>query len=360
MAEQSALYTNANVKKNDRSEVTITAEIPVDVLARHRARALVTLGSEVTIPGFRKGHVPEDILVSRLGEATILEEAAESALQEVYPALIRDHSLDVIGRPNIQITKLAPGNPVAFSVTAALMPEVQLPDYRAIARKEVAKREPAEVTDKEFDETLLAVRKNLAHLRFHQEHGNEHAPGEPEPEPIELTDESVKQLGQFDSVDDFKKKLRENMVKEKELKIRDKQRAAILDTIAQKATIGLPSLLIDAELEKMAGQFKDDVARAGISFDEYLTRIKKTETELRAEWRPDAEKRARIQLVLNEIAKQEKLTVPTEKIEQEVARLAQHYKDADPMHLRVFVITALLNEEVLKLLESTGSEEGAA
>ena len=67
----------------------------------------------------------------------------------------------------------------------------------------------------------------------------------------------------------------------------------------------LPQVLIDSELGQMFAQMEEDIKRAGLQFDDYLAHIKKTKEELAAEWKPLAEKRAKLQLVLNEIAKGE-------------------------------------------------------
>jgi FKBP-type peptidyl-prolyl cis-trans isomerase (trigger factor) len=89
-----------------------------------------------------------------------------------------------------------------------------------------------------------------------------------------------------------------------------------------------------------------------LKMDDYLTHIKKTKEELEQEWEPAAIKRAKLQLVLNEIAKQENLTPDMEKVEEQAKVLMERFKDADQHRVRIYVASVLLNEEVMKKLES--------
>ena len=85
--------------------------------------------------------------------------------------------------------------------------------------------------------------------------------------------------------------------------------------------------------------------------DDYLTHIKKTKDDMKAEWTPAAEKRAKLQLVLNEIAKAEKIVPNAEAVNDQTKDLLERFKDADEHRVRLYVASVLLNEEVMKKLE---------
>ena len=102
----------------------------------------------------------------------------------------------------------------------------------------------------------------------------------------------------------------------------------------------------------MEGQFKADIAQMGLQPDEYLKHIKKTWEELRKEWRPDAEKRAKIQLMLQKISLEEKIEPKKEDVEKEIKNLMEHYKGADPERIKAYVEMVLVNDAVIKFLES--------
>lgn len=161
-------FENVRVEKGDRSDVTITAEIPAAHLETYRKRALKKLSEEVSIDGFRKGHVPEDVLVKHVGVAELLRHTASLAIEDQYPHLMHtvaeEHELPIIGTPNVSVTKLAPENPIEFSVQAALMPTVKLPDYKKIAASHAKKKEAVEVKEEEMQDTLTHLRRERAKI----------------------------------------------------------------------------------------------------------------------------------------------------------------------------------------------------
>ena len=172
----------------------------------------------------------------------------------------------------------------------------------------------------------------------------------------ELTDEYVQTLGtegQFKNVADFKEKIKEHLAIEKKQQVTAGHRAKITDQIIAESTMELPKVLIDSELEQMFGQMNEDLTRAHLKMDDYLGHIKKTKEDLIAEWTPAAEKRAKLQLVLNEIAKKENITPDQSQLDAQVDQLLEQYKDADETRVRVYVTSVMTNEAVMQMLENT-------
>ena len=87
-------------------------------------------------------------------------------------------------------------------------------------------------------------------------------------------------------------------------------------------------------------------------FEEYLKKIGKTREQLRTEWQEAADKRAKTRLILNEIAKQEKITADEAAVEKELGHAKEHYKDVPQENLRAGIAHAMRNEKVLELLEN--------
>ncbi len=83
-------YTDLKTKKLDNSEFEISASIPVETIAGYRKKAIKKLGTDVEVPGFRKGHVPEDMLLGHIGESRVMEHAANMALADIYPKIVVD------------------------------------------------------------------------------------------------------------------------------------------------------------------------------------------------------------------------------------------------------------------------------
>lgn len=360
MEEKNKGYGNIKINDLKKSQVEIEGEITAEKFNEAREKALKKIGAEINVPGFRRGHIPESVIIDKIGETAILEEAAETALGEEYPNIIIANKIDAIGRPEISITKIAKGNPLGFKIKTYVLPKFTLPDYKEIAKKEMSKKtEKQTATDKEVEEVITELRRNKAHEKMHEHHGHEdgeggHGHGTIEEKDFPPADDAFAKSFGFKDIADLKEKIKENISKEKEVKEKDRRRLEVLNKIIEKSEIEVPEIMIESEVEKMIARLKDDTARVGLKFEDYLKEIKKTEEDMRKEWQPDAEKKSKLQLVLNKIAAQEKIEAPQKDVELETERVMQNYKDADPSRVRVYVETVLTNEKVFEFLEKQG------
>ncbi|MEK7462490.1 MAG: trigger factor [Patescibacteria group bacterium] len=345
------------------SEIKISGELPYVELESERTAALVSLGKNVKVDGFREGHVPKNVLEKRLGEMTILAEMAQRAIAHAYHHILDEHAIEAIGHPKIEITKIAPSNPLSFTATVAVIPTFKLPDYKQLAKEVNKARLNDELTDEEVTEKINDIlRQKAAYDRLQSkaqvsEEETIQTQEEVENKLVipELTDEvaqSLGQPGQFTGVDDLKNKLREHLEIEKKNENTAKHRGELTDKIVDATEIILPKILIESEINQMFSQMQEDLDRANLKMDDYLAHIKRTKEDITKEWEPAAEKRAKLQLVLNEIAKAEKLTPDMKKVEEQSQVLLDRFKDADINRVRVYVASVLINEEVMKKLES--------
>jgi FKBP-type peptidyl-prolyl cis-trans isomerase (trigger factor) len=337
----------------ETSEVEITGEIAADVFESHRAHVLKELSSEIEVDGFRKGHVPQSVAEGKIPEMVLLEEMAQHAINDAYPQMLTEEKIDAIGRPTVELKKLAPNNPLGFTIRTAVMPEIALPDYKKIA-KEKGEKVEAIVEDKEVEETIENILKSRA-PRIPHEHtqGDDHTDHEDKIGPLpELNDEFVKSLGDFTDVADFKTKLRANIELEKENLAHEKNRITIIEAILAETKISVPQILIDQEIDRMVYRVKSDITSMGLSFDDYLKHMGKKEEEIRTEMIPDAKKRVQVELIISEIAHKENVVPDEAKRDEQVAELLKMYKEADVDRTRMYVENMLVNEQTLALLES--------
>lgn len=351
-------YSNIVINSLPDREIEIIGQISSQRISDLREKALKKIKETIELDGFRKGNAPEALVAQKVGELRLMEEAAEIALNEEYPNILEEHNIDAIGRPEITITKMGVGSPLEFKAKTALMPEVKLSDYKKIAKAEFSKKiseQNLEVSDKEVEDVILNVRRNVAHQMMHSAGGldeHDHNHGEIKDEDLPVVDENfLKMVGDFKDEKDFRDKIKESIYKEKEIKEKDKKRTETLQAIIDNSTIELPKIIIEGELDKMIAQFKDDLARSGVQYDDYLTHIKKTEEDLRKEWHDTAVKRAKSQIILNNIAKEEKIEPEEEEIKKEMEHILSHYNDADRFRVRMYVETFMTNELVFKFLE---------
>jgi trigger factor len=360
------------LKKLPKSEAQIDIIVPAEEFEAYHERGFKRVQETVEVDGFRKGNAPEDVIVKKYGDMIILEEMANLALRDAYVKAIDEHKVTPVTDPKITITKLAKGNPLELTISVPLMPEVELPSYKKLAKEATKDEEKIEVTDKDIENVLEELRKGRAtqHAHEHEEHDhsdpNHTHPTPPEgsagqaehnnPETVlpELNDEFAQSFGpDFKTLADLKAKVGENLKLEKEQKAREKRRTAIIEKLIAETKIDMPDAIVEGELSSMMAQMRADITRFGGTWEDYLAHSKKTEEDIKADWKKDAEKRAASQLILHKIAEAEKLQATEEEIEVELVRLLAQVQDADESRARNYLYQALTNEKVLKFLEES-------
>ena len=341
-------------KEEKNKKLTAEIEISVDFVESLRAKALKTIGKEVELKGFRKGTAPEKMVIDYVGEEKVFEEMAFEAVNDILPIIMIEEKINSLTQPEIAITKIAPKNPVVIKASFILMPEIALSDYKKIA-KSIERTDKVVVDDKEIEDYIEYLRKSRGEseaLKNKTAGGISDEKAKEKTEVIlpEFNDEFVKALGNFKNVEDFKTQLKENMSAEKERQTKEKRRIQIIEKVIEESKVDLPEILVEEELDRMVEQFNSDIRNMKIEPAEYLKEIKKTEKDLRGEWKVDAEKRAKMNLILPKIALDEKIEADPEKVEHEAQHLAEHHK-VDATRAKQYVEYVLRNEAVLKFLE---------
>ncbi len=128
--------------KLPKNLIEITAELSILEMAPFYNQTLEQMAQDAEIPGFRKGKAPLEMIKQRVDEMEWAQRAAEIAIDEKYPEIVKKSSLadenkkiELAGAPQIQIQKLAPNNPLVFKLTFPLVPEVKIGNYRKIRIK---------------------------------------------------------------------------------------------------------------------------------------------------------------------------------------------------------------------------------
>ena len=140
------------------TRVKLTIEVPFEEFEPSLQAAYKTIGSQITIPGFRKGKVPAAIVDQRLGRSAVLDEAINSALPGWYSAAIQETNLQPLSQPEIDLAKFVDGEPIEVTAEMDVRPELELPDLSTIEVK-VA---DAAVADSDVDEQLTALQERFA------------------------------------------------------------------------------------------------------------------------------------------------------------------------------------------------------
>ncbi len=344
------------IKRDETAwEIELKASIPASAMEIYREESLKELQKTAKLDGFRPGKVPLERLIAIYGEAQLLRLAAERAIQTELPEILAKENLLIVEAPRVQTDTPEPGKPLAFTARASLPPEVKLPEWKKIAQKHSAKKESVTVSDDEYTEAQTHIRRERARIEKvekgeDQQKAFEASKALPEADLPPLDEEFAKSLG-YESEAKFLESLKTNILSEKEAQKKQQLRNAILEDIVKEASIHYPVVMREYELDDMETRIKDDLARMGASYEQYLIEVKKTREELRKEWQEAADKRAKTRLILSEIARQEKIVADAETIEAELKHAKEHYKEVDENNLRSGIAHAMRNEKVLKLLE---------
>ncbi len=388
---------NATVRKLAPTEVELDIEVSPSDFADAQDRAYRKLVGSYKLPGFRTGHVPRKIFEQHVGKASIDSQALEDLVPEVYAKALKEHQLEPVDRPHIDLDRSDEQNGLRIKAKVAVRPQITLGQYRGIA----VTRNPVIVTDEEVQHSIEALRKRAALLEPVEDRGvqdgdtvtidyvgridgeafeggsasnhttevsadrfvpgfaeqlHEARPGDQVQVRVtfpaeyratelagkdavfdvtvheikhavlpELNDEFVKQISEHESVAALRDDVRRRLEAVAQARHNEDLQRQVLDAIVAGHDIPLPEVLIEREIDSLVADAKSYMQRIGRSWEEYLSARSVDEDGLRKEYREEAIRRVKTALLLEEIAKQEKIEVTTADVEQELEAMARAY-----------------------------------
>jgi trigger factor len=151
----------STVENLSPTRVRLAVEVPFDDLKPSLDKAYKAIASQVRVPGFRPGKVPNRIIDQRVGRGTVLQEAVNDALPQLYTDAAREHELQPLGQPEIDITNLDDGTSLSFTAEVDIRPEITLPELTGIA----VSVDNVEVSESDVDEQLAELRDRFGSLK---------------------------------------------------------------------------------------------------------------------------------------------------------------------------------------------------
>jgi len=142
------------------TRVRLDVEVTYAELESHIANAYKRVAATVNIPGFRKGKIPASMIDQRVGRGAVIDEAINTALPEFYGQAAREHSVAVIGRPEVDVKEFVDKDKLVFAVEVDVRPEVKLPDFSKI----IIEVDDVAVTDADVDEQIESLRTRFGTL----------------------------------------------------------------------------------------------------------------------------------------------------------------------------------------------------
>lgn len=139
-------------KDLEKGQVELNIELSVDELKPLMEKGAESISKELKVEGFRPGKVPFDVLKQKVGELAILEEAAKLSINKNIYKVLEENIKDkeVIGQPEVGITKIAVGSPLEYKVKVNILPEVTVGKYKDFA----IEKEGLKVTEEEVNKVL--------------------------------------------------------------------------------------------------------------------------------------------------------------------------------------------------------------
>jgi trigger factor len=151
----------STVENLSPTRVRLAVEVPFDDLKPSLDSAYKAISQQVRIPGFRPGKVPNRLIDQRVGRGTVLQEAVNDALPRLYTEAAREHELQVLGQPDIDITNLSDNESLSFTAEVDVRPEITLPPLDTVA----VQVDDAVVDDADVDGQLDELRDRFGTLK---------------------------------------------------------------------------------------------------------------------------------------------------------------------------------------------------
>ncbi len=384
------------LKQLDPTQVELEIPISSEEFDKAQDAAFRKLVRSAKIPGFRPGKVPRKIFENTYGTSAILDEALERLVPAKYAEAVKEHELEPLARPEMELLPEEDGQPMRFKAVVAVRPLIDPAPYDGIEVDDVAET----ATDEDFERALETMRKDAAVLvpvdrpvqlgdiatidylgkidgipfdngaatgqqaeiaeerfipgfasgivgmkagetkdiaaKFPDAYGAADLAGKDavftitvheikEAELPALDDEFAKRVSQHQTLDELKVELRSRLDGVAAQKARRQISGQVLDKLVAANDFPLPKVLVEGEIDGLIDESKQYVGRSGIPWETYLQNIDKTDETIREDFREEAERRVKTTLLVEEIAKREKIEATPAEIESELDSLSRQY-----------------------------------
>lgn len=388
---------SVQVEQLEKNMAKLTVEVPAEELEKAIQSAYLKQKGKISLPGFRKGKVPRQMIEKMYGVGIFFEDAANELISQEYPKAVEESGLDIVSRPTVDVEQIEKGKPFIFTAEVAVKPEVTLGKYMGV---QVTKIDTS-VTEEEIDEEINKERENNARtitvedrpvadgdtavidfegfvedkpfeggkgenhslvigshsfidtfeeqligkntgdelevkVTFPEEYHAEELAGKPAvfkvkineikaKELPELDDDFAQDVSEFDTLTEYRESVKTKLTEGKEAAAkRDKEEEA-LGKIIDKSKMEIPEAMIETQVGSMVNEFANRMAQQGLSMEQYMQFTGMTPEKMQEQMKPEALKRIKTSLVLEQIAKEENIEVTDEEVEAEVARMAEMY-----------------------------------
>jgi len=293
-------------QKRDGNRVALEIQEEYAAFEKAVQHAIAEASREISIPGFRPGKAPKEMVEKVLNRDAVEGHAAQDLISSLYSKVIEEAKIDPVDYPSVEVTQQTKGQPFKFKITIDVYPEVKLGKYKGV------KLEKKEVNVTE--EEVLKVLGNLQ-TRFTK-------PGpDGKKETLPLDDEFAKKVSNYGTLAELKAEIQTMMLKEREAEAEAEVKNKAVSAAAAEATVDLPAAMVQREIDVMLDELRMSLSQSNLTLEDYLKGMKKEEKTLREELKKSAEIRAKGKVVLKALAAEEKLSVSPQEIDHEIEHM---------------------------------------
>ena len=389
---------SVQVEKLEKNMAKLTIEVSAAEFEKALEDAFLKNKNKISVPGFRKGKVPRQMVEKMYGPEIFYEDAANALIPDAYSKALDECEEDIVSSPEIDVTQIEKGKSFIFTATVALKPEVKLGKYKGV------KVEAAEVTvtDEEVDAKIEKERENNArtievtdrpvkdgdmtvldfegfvdgvafdggkgenypltigsgafipgfeeqlvgaeigkevevNVTFPEDYHAEELKGKEAvfkctvheikaKELPEIDDEFAAEVSEFDTLEEYKKDVKETLTIEKEKAARDAKEAAVIDAIIADSDMDIPEAMVTTQQKQMIDEFAQRMQMQGLSMEQYFQFTGATLDKMMEQVKPQAETRIKSRLVLEAVAAKEGIEATEEDYEEEIKTMAEVYQ----------------------------------
>ena len=386
------------VEKLEKNMAKLTIEASAEDFEKAIQKVYLKARGRINIPGFRKGKAPRKLIEKMYGTGVFYEDAANDLIPTAYAEALKDCDLEIVSRPEINVTQIESGKPFIFTAEVAVKPEVTLGEYKGV---EVEKSN-VEVTDEDINKEVDKERENNSRtidvddravesgdiikldfdgsvdgvpfaggkaenytltigsgsfipgfedqligtkigedkdvtVTFPEDYHEKSLAGKEAvfkckvnaitvKELPDADDEFASEVSEFETLAEYKEDIKKKLTEKKEKEARAKKEAQAVEKAVENATMEIPDAMIDTQVQSMMEDFARRMQSQGLSLEQYFQFTGMDVKKMHDQMKPEALKRIQNSLVLEAVAKAENIEISDEKVDEEIAKMAEAYK----------------------------------
>ena len=386
------------VEKLEKNMAKLTIEASAEDFEKAIQKVYLKARGKINIPGFRKGKAPRKLIEKMYGTGVFYEDAANDLIPTAYAEALKDCDLEIVSRPEINVTQIESGKPFIFTAEVAVKPEVTLGEYKGVEVEksdvEVTEEDINKEVDKErennsrtidvddravesgdiikldfdgsvdgvpfaggkaenytltigsgsfipgFEDQLIGTKigedKDVT-VTFPEDYHEKSLAGKEAvfkckvnaitvKELPDADDEFASEVSEFETLAEYKEDIKKKLTEKKEKEARAKKEAQAVEKAVENATMEIPDAMIDTQVQSMMEDFARRMQSQGLSLEQYFQFTGMDAKKMHDQMKPEALKRIQNSLVLEAVAKAENIEISDEKVDEEIAKMAEAYK----------------------------------